>query len=45
MAAFLSHTGGTREVEAANSTALSGAETQDVSEEEDSIFNLFSRFD
>lgn len=44
-AAFLSHTGGTREVETANSAVVSGTETQDVSEEEGSIFNLFSLFD
>lgn len=44
-AAFLSHTRGTREVEMASSAVLSGTETQDVSEEEGYIFNLFSQFD
>lgn len=41
-AAFLPHTGGTREVQTANSTVLSGTETQDVSEEESFILNVFS---
>lgn len=43
--ALLSHTGGTGEVENADSTVSSRTETQDVSDEEGSIFNFFSRFD
>lgn len=44
-AVLLSHTGRTGEVENADSAVSSGTETQDVSDEEGSIFNFFSRFD